>query len=1163
MLKIVYTAACPNCNGNLEADRALASMPCSYCLGEEGIRMMNLHHHDKVKAIYNLLVSNNSLKNYWNIYYKLENFENIISYFRKVVRSEPWSLQKLWLRRLVDGENFTMSAPTGLGKSTTISLYSTYLGEKVVYIVPTKSLVEQVCKKITEFGGKVKCGSIDETKISVVTTSFLSKHKEELSNYKMDLIAVDDADAIIKSGKTTDLLVSLLGIPEEAYENAMKLVRLRRFVVNVMGTPEEDVIKKKIRDLETNLISYKGISSQLVVSSATLRPKGLKQQAIKFLTGFEPSSVQMYSRNIIDSKSSLDLSLIQKLGPGGLILVSRDYGRDMIKSIREKVEEFGLRADLAISGRKFMEKLSKGETDVIIGSASYYGVAVRGIDEPTRIKYVLFYGVPKMKISLDNALLNPFTLLRIMKSLEMEDHEFEKKVMSLSPSEAQAIRISLLKKQEIQGDKLRGLVDPLLKYRESVIETLKKTNSARFSTSAFLIVNEGKKGFFMEFPDVITYLQGSGRSSRLYNGGLTLGLSIILSDDDMLLEILERRLRSMMGDFNFKDVSLLELDKVKDDLDSCRRPNGDTRKLEVTTSLMIVESPTKAKTIARMFGRPSMRVIGGVPIYETIIVDGNKVNLLDIMATRGHITDLTLDNIGYYGVEVKDNGDSEAHFSKIKRCYNCKRTFSSDSDTCPYCGSSDFYTTENTIDAMRKIAMEVDHVLIATDPDIEGEKIAFDVASFVSPYNSSILRIKYHEVTKNGIMNALRNPGTLDVNTVKAQVARRIEDRWIGFELSSILKAKFSGFNYGAGRVQTPVLGWIVNSTKDYKANMGYLVYANLDNKYVMRRFYKDKNKARDFVERNHKVKVMKEKEEMIVISPYPPFTTETLLVEANQRFKLPASALMKIAQDLFEAGLITYHRTESIHVSPIGIDVAKTYLKKVGLEEEFSGRSWGEEGAHEAIRPTRPISIEELKQEVEDNPFAYFIRFTKFHYLVYDLIFRRFMASQMRNATGKKAEFKIAHSEGEEKVTFTTYVDGGFSKIYDVRVVDLREGEITPEYEIRRGSYSRLLSQADIILMMKEKGIGRPSTYSKTLESILRHGYVISSKKRYLLVATKKGINVFDFLDSKFKDLVSEKRTSDLLTRIDLISTGQLDPSSVVLDIFKEIKTSVNLLNS
>lgn len=152
----------------------------------------------------------------------------------------------------------------------------------------------------------------------------------------MDLIAVDDADAIIKSGKTTDLLVSLLGIPEEAYENAMKLVRLRRFVVNVMGTPEEDVIKKKIRDLETNLISYKGISSQLVVSSATLRPKGLKQQAIKFLTGFEPSSVQMYSRNIIDSKSSLNLSLIQKLGPGGLILVSRDYGRDMIKSIREK-----------------------------------------------------------------------------------------------------------------------------------------------------------------------------------------------------------------------------------------------------------------------------------------------------------------------------------------------------------------------------------------------------------------------------------------------------------------------------------------------------------------------------------------------------------------------------------------------------------------------------------------------------------------------------------------------------------------------------------------------------------------------------------------------------------------------------------------------------------
>ncbi len=1162
MLKVVYTAACPNCNGNLEAERALLSMPCSRCLKEEGIGLSSVSHSERVKAIYNLLVSNNSLKNYWNIYYKIENYEEIINYFKKIVKSEPWSLQKLWLRRLIDGENFTMSAPTGLGKSTTISLYSTYLGRNVVYIVPTKSLVDQTCKKIREFGGDVSCGALDEGKVSVITTNYLSKHKDELGGMKTDLVAVDDADAIIKSGKTTDFLVKLLGIPDLAYENALKLVRLKKYLINVSGTPDEDFLKKRIRELEASLISYRGIYSQLVISSATLRPKGLKQQAVKFLTGFEPSSVQMYSRNIIDAKGDLDISILHKLGPGGLILVSRDYGKKMINELKERVEEYGLRVDVAISGRKFMEKLSRGETDVIIGSASYYGVAVRGIDEPTKIKYVLFYGVPKIKISLETALLNPFTLLKVMKAVGLNDHEFERKVMSLSISEAQAIKISLLKKQEVQGDKLKVVAETVLKYKDEVVSKIRSSMSSKIVTSGLVIVGENK-GFFIEFPDVTTYLQGSGRSSRLYNGGLTLGLSVVLSDDKELLDMLEKRLRSMVGEFHFQDVSSLNMEETIEKLDSCRKPGGETKKLDVVTSLMIVESPTKAKTIARMFGRPSMRIIGGVPVYETIVVDGNKVNLLDIMATRGHITDLTLDSVGYYGVEVKEDGNTEAFFSKIKRCYNCKRTFSEDSEVCPYCGSTDISSTESTVEAMRKLAMEVDQILIATDPDIEGEKIGFDVASFVSPFNSNIKRIKYHEVTKNGVLSAIRSPSTIDVNTVKAQVARRIEDRWIGFELSTILKARFNGFNYGAGRVQTPVLGWIANTTKDYKANMGYLVYANIDGKYIMRRFYKEKNKAKEFVKMNETIKVLKDKEDTVVISPLPPFTTETLLVEANQRFKLPASAVMKIAQDLFEAGLITYHRTESVHVSPSGIEVAKAYLKKIALDGEFSGRSWGQEGTHEAIRPTKPVSMDELKQEVEDNPYAYFIKFTKFHFLIYDLIFRRFMASQMRNAIGKRCDFRIVHSEGEEKVTLTTSAEGGFSKIYDVRTVDLTEGEKKPSYEIKRGSYSRLLSQADLILMMKEKGIGRPSTYSKTLDSVLRHGYVISSKKRYLLVATKKGINVFEFLDSKFKDLVSEKRTSDLLSRIDLISSGQLDPSTVVLDIYKEIKSSVNLLNS
>ncbi|MFP3204080.1 MAG: reverse gyrase [Metallosphaera yellowstonensis] len=1138
MITSVFHSTCPNCQGPLEDFRALQGLPCTNCLPGEWSAYANLPIEEKSKVIYNLLVNNGKLARYWELYYTLEAHKEMINYFKEVTGKEPWSLQRLWLRRLSEGDNFSLSAPTGMGKTTTLIVHSAYLSKNVLYLVPTKSLQEQICNRLGEITS-VSCGSMNPNAVSVLTASYINRNFQALSDYRPKFIAVDDADSIIKSGKTTDKLVQLMGIPKEVYEDAMRLVRLRRLLV-LRENKEE--LMEKLNDLENKIKSFSGPIAQLVVASASLRPKGIKQKALRHISGFDISTAQTYARNIVDSFTTSSLEdVVERMGPGGLVLVSREYGKTVMRDIKDRLDGMGFKVGLAIAGRKFLKDFSEGKTNILVGSASYYGVAVRGIDEPKALKYVVFYGVPKSRVSARDAIKNPYTLLRVARLLGFEVPEEE--ILTLSPGEAQAIKISILQNQKLEG-RLGEVQQKVMGLIEEVSEALSRIED-NIVGETFLLTRMGRE-VYLQYPDVITYLQGSGRSSRLLNGGLTKGLSVVIVDDQILFEIFKKKMNYIIQGFHPEHFESLDLKGLREEIERTREEGG--RKIEIRTGLMVVESPTKARTISKLFGLPSRRFVGGIPVYETVIMDGNQVFVMDVVASKGHVTDLTLNERGIYGVEVRDR-KIVPHYSPLYRCLNCRSSVSKEVEVCPYCGSTLVTSTLTSINALRKLSLEVDEVFLATDPDVEGEKIAFDIAVGLVPYNPRLWRVKYHEVTRTGILEALRNPASLDLKTVESQIVRRIEDRWIGFELSKLLRIKFGERNHGAGRVQTPVLGWIVRRTQEYKSNMGWVTSIRIGN-YFLREFSKDK-----WIPKEDEAMISKIGEREELLDPPPPFSTDELLVEAYRQFRLPAERVMRIAQDLFESGLITYHRTDSHHISSKGIEIAKEYLQSKSLLEDLRPRSWGQEGTHEAIRPTRSFDVEMLKKELGENPSLHIVKFTWAHFALYDLIFRRFIASQMRESVAKFSRYEISLDNKKWDVELLTEMRDGFSKVYSYRVYAVPEGRVKVEVSTYRGSSSRLLTYADVIKQMKERRIGRPSTYAKTLQTLLRHGYVVESKRKAVLIATKKGIEAYNFL-SKFPELVSEEVTAELLNRMDMISLGNLEGTEVLLDLLAQVES-------
>jgi len=833
---------------------------------------------------------------------------------------------------------------------------------------------------------------------------------------------------------------------------------------------------------------------------------------------------------------------------------------------------------------------------VLVGVATYYGVLVRGVDLPEHVRYAIFAGVPKHKVSLRLEELDLADVLRLLPLLtEVMEEEETRNFLETSLVK---LRRTLRKAGPLVAEHLKevmkGVREPQTQIEKSFAQILAKVRELvedeeilrKLKTLPEVAVTEEDGRLCVLIPDAPTYLQASGRTSRLYLGGISRGISVVVADDARLLKGLERRLRWMIDDFAFADLNGSK-EKLSEMLAEVDRDRGLIRLirtgyltkeelsrlkgLEFKTSLLVVESPNKARTIAGFFGTPSVKEYGRLRVYEASL--GNQTIL--ITATGGHVYELVTGpplDLGewkdVFGVATRD-GKYIPLYTSIKRCSRCAQQFTDvrESESCPYCGSTAVTDSLDVVEAMREVAREVDEILIGTDPDTEGEKIAYDIVNALKPFNSRVKRVEFHEVTKRALLNALSAPREVNVDLVKAQLVRRVEDRWIGFSLSRLLQEGFGNKNLSAGRVQTPVLGWVIEAAWKYKkTKRRYLAVTVGDLEFIF-----ELPRGMTWIspaEIDHVYAEIYEKErEEVRIKPHPPFTTDTALSELSASLRIPVSRIMEILQDLFEAGFITYHRTDSTRISEVGMRVAEEYLRQMGWEELLVKRSWGEGGAHEAIRPTKPIDSRTLRKLIEEGVVEPAVRMEREHFLVYGVIFRRFIASQMEEAEVSMERVKCKglvklrsgrtfELEAKPLNICVEIKREGFLR-YDRRIRPRKAPELGryPAGRVRffYGSDQLPHTESSLIRRMREAGIGRPSTYSKIVETILRRGYAARLGDGYLL-PRPIGIEVYRFLTNRFQTLVSEQRTRELEEKMDMVEKGEKDYSEILVELHEDL---------
>ncbi len=1433
----VYALGCPNCGGPITDARLFDRLPCPKCLPEppaEGVE--TLVDVAELLRKQGRLNENSPLAFYARVEAEAREVEVL---FEKATGSRLWSAQRTWVRRVLKGKSFAIIAPTGVGKTTfgiLMSIYFASKGLKSYIVVPTTPLVQMVeekARKMAEAAGlditilaihsrlpvrernarlrRMLEGDFD---ILITTARMLQTRIDELLAVSKKIggfkfVFVDDVDAVLKSSKSVRNVLRLLGFPDdlldpEKPESAWELVTLRRRLLRLLdeyarasrqGSGVDKVrerieeIAERIRRIEERIEEYRRKAPVLVVSSATGRPRGRMVRLFTVLLGFQAGSRSETLRSITDTyvvpRDGLEetvISIVSKLVRisarcGGLVYVPVDRGAAYAEYLAEKLREKGIRAEPFTSKNvEALERFRRGETDVLVGVAVYYGVAVRGLDIPERICWAVFAGVPRLKLSARLEDPHPTSILRALALLA--DHapsdiaEEAEKLLArlrriyqrLSQAAVQAIAEELRKgsPESQYAREFASALDFLRKAlaRADVWKALEKAPD-------IAIVKEDGRSYIL-IPDAATYIQASGRTSRLYAGGITRGLSIVVADDERLLNGLIRRTRWWV-EAEWKSLDEIDLEallaQLEEDrrelieiLEGKRKPETLGKEL-VTSALLIVESPNKARTIASFFGRPSVREVGPVRVYEVSTGD----YLLLVAASGGHVYDLVkpakrMDKpsptwlvdklapslsdvhvgriVNTHGVLVTDKGVYPV-YAPLARCMMCGSQWTLDPEEvytgrreirCPVCGSSLVRTSWDTVEALRDLATEVDVVFIGTDPDTEGEKIGWDLAALIAPYAKSIARVEFHEITRKAILNAIRNAkpygvhkmtvfsrriggeATVDaVNLVKAQIVRRVEDRWIGFTLSPILWNRFwpefckrraleyvtrlskaiadrkaaaewlrqaerdplttlanlldaitkkklklvkysrsvinnaqallerccetvngvcrtrINYNLSAGRVQTPVLGWIVEHSIVRRVGKKLVISISIPELELVLRI--DPARIPGLAEEYQKLVTLEEKireclrscvergcgvecsdlgvgptksgaggvvvrllaklknlggqvrafgaklsklagegvkatvevvgEDVVEVKPLPPYTTDALLADAAAKLGLSPPQAMRIAQDLFELGFITYHRTDSTRVSDAGIAIAREYLRERFGDEEaeklFTPRTWGVGGAHEAIRPTRPIDADRLRRLVEEGVIQPVRPLTRNHYRLYDLIFRRFIASQMRPAKlrRQKVRVKLSIAGGEvveELELYTGVEEEGFLKMYPTVMVrePVKPGVYDAEVNVRLVPLGELLTESDVVRLMRERGIGRPSTYAKIVETLFRRAYVTRVGRAGRVAATKRGLLVYDFLVDAFPELVSEEVTRKLEDVMDSIEL-ETDPHAYI----------------
>ena len=536
--------------------------------------------------------------------------------------------------------------------------------------------------------------------------------------------------------------------------------------------------------------------------------------------------------------------------------------------------------------------------------------------------------------------------------------------------------------------------------------------------------------------------------------------------------------------------------------------------------LIIVESPAKANTIKKFLGGSTK-----------------------VVASMGHIRDLPKSKLG-----VNIENDFEPEYINIR-------------------GKGDL------IKSLKNEAKKAKKIYIATDPDREGEAIAWHLAYILNQEKEKITRVTFNEITKSAVKKAIKEPRNIDLNLVDAQQARRVLDRIVGYKISPILWKKVKR-GLSAGRVQSVAVKLIVDREEEIEKFIPeeyWNIYANLQDKETKKefqaKFYGENGKKQEIHSEDEVQKILKtiEKAKYIVDdikksekkrNPAPPFTTSTMQQEASRKLGFTLKKTMTIAQGLYEGvkipekgtvGLITYMRTDSTRISEEARAIAKEQITKNYGDEYYENRYYkakkDSQDAHEAIRPTYiDINPEEIKDAL-----------SKDQYKLYKLIYNRFMASQMSAAIydtmsvtidANGYTFKANGQTLKFKGFMTLYVEGTDSKEEEKEgmLPDIKEKEELKLVKIDpKQSFTEpppRYTEASLVKTLEEKGIGRPSTYSPTITTILDRRYIEKEQKQ--LAPTELGKIVNKILIENFTDVINVEFTAEIESEFDEIAEGK-----------------------
>jgi len=546
-------------------------------------------------------------------------------------------------------------------------------------------------------------------------------------------------------------------------------------------------------------------------------------------------------------------------------------------------------------------------------------------------------------------------------------------------------------------------------------------------------------------------------------------------------------------------------------------------------NLVIVESPSKTKAIGKYLGSN----------YK-------------VVSSKGHIRDLATSGKFGLGVDVENNFEP---------------------NYIPITGK------KKVISDLKKDAKSADIVYLATDPDREGEAISWHLYDAIGLKDNNYKRVLFNEITENAVKEAINNPTMIDYNLVKSQETRRILDRIIGFRLSKLMQSKTGGKS--AGRVQSVALKLIVDREREIEAftpEEYWTIEANFDDfKSKLEKYNNEKLEIKTKEDADKVLSELTDTFKVVSVTSKEknkkgvmPFTTSTLQQACSTKFNFGSSKTMSIAQKLYEGkdigsetvGLISYMRTDSTRLSDVFVNSAKSFIEE-NYGKEYVGsvkvakKKDNVQDAHEAIRPT---SIKRTPESVKSY-------LTSDEYKVYSIIYYRALASLMKDAKVIQTSIEMDNNNYIFKTTGQITKFDGFMKVYseymnseDVMLPNINEGDVFNTTEILSEQHFTKpvarYTEASLIKEMEALGIGRPSTYAKTMETLKERAYVTIEDKKFH--PTEIGIETTDKLQEFFSNIINVEYTRDMELDLDKIAEEDLDNIKVLRSFYDKFEPLV-----